>query len=65
MHFIQCLLLEFSVLLFSILLLSLTEHIPFNVSYWISCSLKLAFATLLQGCFSRGNWFFSWQSESY
>ncbi|TGN00427.1 cell envelope integrity protein CreD [Leptospira yasudae] len=54
LHFIQYLLLGFAVLLFYIMLLSLTEHIPFNVSYWISSSLILALVTLYSRAFFKG-----------
>lgn len=54
LHFIQYLLLGFAVLLFYILLLSLTEHISFDVSYWISSSMILALVTLYSRAFFKG-----------
>lgn len=54
LHFIQYLLLGFAVLLFYIMLLSLTEHIPFNFAYWIASSLILLLVTLYSRAFFKG-----------
>ncbi|MGJ4754082.1 cell envelope integrity protein CreD [Leptospira kmetyi] len=58
LHFIQYLLLGFAVLLFYIMLLSLTEHIPFNWAYWIASSLILALVTLYSRSFFKGEFVF-------
>ncbi|TGM07188.1 hypothetical protein EHQ76_04995 [Leptospira barantonii] len=58
LHFIQYLLLGFAVLLFYIMLLSLTEHIPFNLAYWIASSLILGLVTLYSRAFFKGEFVF-------
>jgi len=45
MHPIQYLLVGFAVVLFYVLLLSVSEHISFNLAYWLSCLMILLLVT--------------------
>ncbi len=54
-HPIQYLLVGFSIVLFYITMLSLSEHIHFNSAYWISCALTLGMAVMYSRSVFKSN----------